>query len=771
MIYYVVNFAILLYFAAVLFLKKDIRQRLLKINYVICALCGLLLVLDISGVIASGGAALMSFACLVLGGGVSIYSLYERENGAPGKKTVYAVRLAALCFLAEIIVFNFNSTHLFTHKYEQKQLSLSDAVCTNFDISSRANIGAGSGSIEFKGLNVPVGTITINADSDKKSSVNINIDVTDDTHAAHYYGALANAQIIRRNVRSQTVICNFFGNTHDLKFNFNAEDGEVIRIKDIKLNQPVKLHFSPLRFLMLYLFVLGLYLLKTHEALNLPYKASEGAVKKCAYAITAAMLVFALCLTNAGRFNDSEHSLKKDFHLENGNQMTKELVDAFKNKTTVIQEEPNPQLAELENPYDWSMRDGLSYPWDHLYFNGKIYSYYGIAPVILLFLPYNLLTGYYFPSSWATWLFGVIGMIYLTRFYLLLVKKFFEDIKASQVILGLFILQLTSGIYLCFNYANFYEIAQASGFACLPSGAYYMLRSNVLGDGKIKNKYLVLSAVILSLGVLCRPTLAVYCIAALFYIYAGFAVKLRGLKADKEQLKKTYISYFAAALLPFVCIGTVQMIYNYSRFGSPFDFGIQYSLTINDFTSTEFHTQLAAIGFYNYLLLFPGALDKFPFYSVPGVLLFSPQGYYFVATSATVGLLWRALPLWAYAKAKKAYLVSADKNKRLYTLLIFISCIICPFIIIFSIWESGYGARYSVDFAWQMITGALIIAFTLYRRSGSELRAMLDRLMRIAAVMALVFTAGDMYNWIVNAVSAEQQAALYSFARLFEFWR
>ncbi len=770
MVYYIVVITMIIYFTVILFIKNEVQKKLIKFNYAVTAAATAITLIDAGGAIPSGGVKNMSFAALILAGIVS-YFIYYKKNNRVSKTVENALKIGAVCLLLETAVFNFNSTHLFLHEYPQKQLSFADASCSNFDVISSKNQGSGSAYIEYKDINIPVGTITVDAQSDKKSNVNISIDYTDDTHSAHYYTGLAKAFVIRGSERSKTVICNFFGNTRDLKFSFSADNDESITIKSISVNKPVRFAFSPLRFFIIYLLLFALYLLKNADIMQKPFSRAEKTVRLCAYIITAAMVLFALSLTNAGRYKDKENSLSKEFHLDGGNQMTKELVDAFKNKTTVIQDEPNPQLAELDNPYDWSQRDNIAYPWDHLYFNGKIYSYYGIAPVILLFLPYHLITGYYFPSSWATWLFGVVGIIYLTKFYLLFIKKFFADIKASQTVLGLLILQLTSGIYLCFNYANFYEIAQASGFACLPSGAYYMLKSNVLGEGSIKNRYLAISAVFLSIGVLCRPTLAVYCIAALFYIYAGFMQKLKGIKTNKKQLKKTYISYFAAALLPFVCIGLVQMIYNYVRFKSFFDFGIQYSLTINDFTATEFHSQLAAIGFYNYLLLFPGAFDSFPFYSVPGVLQFSPQGYYFVATSATVGLLWRALPLLSYAKAGKAYIVSEDKNKITNALLILVSCVICPFIIIFSIWESGYGARYSVDFAWQMITGALIIAFTLYRKSGSELRAMLDRFMRVSAVAALVFTMGDMYNWIVNAVNADQQAALYSFARLFEFWR
>lgn len=99
--------------------------------------------------------------------------------------------------------------------------------------------------------------------------------------------------------------------------------------------------------------------------------------------------------------------------MTTGNQMTKELVDAFRAGQLHLPEEPTEGLLSLENPYDWSQRSALGgrILWDHLLYNGHYYSYYGIAPVFLLFLPYNLLTGFYFPSHFAVLLFGVAGIV------------------------------------------------------------------------------------------------------------------------------------------------------------------------------------------------------------------------------------------------------------------------------------------------------------------------------------------------------------------------
>ena len=71
------------------------------------------------------------------------------------------------------------------------------------------------------------------------------------------------------------------------------------------------------------------------------------------------------------------------------------------------------------------------------------------------------------------------------------------------------------------------------------------------------------------------------------------------------------------------------MIYNYARFGSVFDFGIQYSLTINDFTAAQYHTHFVLIGFFNYLLAVPSFIPVFPFFDSSSVETFFPAGILF----------------------------------------------------------------------------------------------------------------------------------------------
>ena len=759
------------------FNKKELKFSSDKVLFICTDLSVVLALLDFAEVLDFGGYHLFPLYNSIFGAVIWFLNRYKEPVSEKYKKVFsFAVRSFTVCLALEFFVFNFNSMHLFGGDYEEKVLDISSASLENFDSETMQNRARGYSAVEFRDINMPVGTVTFEAFSDKKGYVKMSVDVTDDTNTAEYRYAIATAYVLRYDLRSQTIPCNFFGNAHNIKFSFNADENETVTLEKITVNKPVMLSFSFIRFLAVYLGVLLIYLLAASEFFRKSFSENRRGIRITAWILTAALIVPALWIVNIERYKNDEHSIVKDFKAEYGNQMTQEIVDAFELGQTNLNIDMNEALTQLENPYDRSQREtsDLGYiPWDHLYYGGKYYSYYGIAPVLLVFLPYHKLTGYYFPTSWAVCIFSILGMIFLTKLYLCFVSKFFEKIRSSIAILGLLIIQLSSGIWFCLNLKSFYEIAQTSGFLCVTIGAFFMLSSNVIGEGKIKNYRVALSTLFLSLAVLCRPTLAIYCIAALFFIYAGFKKKKETLTDEKKSKVGFFAPYFLSAFIPFVVIGSVQIFYNYARFGNPFDFGIQYSLTINDFTSTHFHTHLSVIGFINFLFIQPEFTDTFPFFTANKFFDFQKQGYYFVATDTVMGMLWRALPVLAYIYTPKAYRLSDNKNKKFYALLVSIVCIICPFIIIGSIWESGYAMRYSVDFAWQLILGALIIAFIVYEKCSDNIKEHLNKLMIASAVVSFVLNFGQVFSWSVkeNALSPDWYAAAMSFARAFEFWR
>lgn len=708
-------------------------------------------------------------------------------------KRFLLITLAGI-LLFEIFVCNFHSFHLLFGGYEKEEtdasaiaeandsLDMSDVSSLNFTLS---NIGKSIGTIT---LNCKLTDRTIDENgyiTEKRTDyIDVTIDAKDSTHSKYYRSSVANGRIIYGNDRTATIILDLSGEVSDLRIKMGAPSGTSFTLESVTLNKPLPFYFSALRLLLLFGVIFVLKALLTFPILSRSYEERKFFATGAVGAITAALLLTAIVITCICNYNSSGSIFDK-FDNESGNQISQEIVDAFEAGQVSLLQKPSDKLLSLKNPYDSSERNaaGVDYLWDHLLFEGKYYSYYGIGPVLTLFLPYHMLTGYYFPSATAILLFGMVGILFLSLIFLEVVKRFFPRTPISALLSILVILQASSGIWYCFMSPLFYEIAQASGFAFTCAGFYFLICSGVVGKGRIKRWSLCLSSFCLSMAVLCRPTLALYCVTALIFIAFGFFKDRKQAKDEGRSVIRSAIGYLSSALICFAVIGGVQMAYNYLRFGSFFDFGIQYSLTINDFTKAQYHTDFAAIGFWNYLFAFPIVKPEFPYF-FSNFSDLDVNGYYFVANRNAVGLLLRALPTVGFFAAASA-LKRLKKEYRLPSAALVVSvCLLCPLVIIFSIWESGYGVRYCVDFAWQMILGAfclwaLIGGFTESDAladsaiSGDVFAARRTRsvcvFLIVGALISLLINGAMLYDYLPR--TGWLRSEYLSFERLFDFWR
>ncbi len=700
------------------------------------------------------------------------------------KKAKPYLIILCIALLLELLVFNFHSYHLIFGGYEKTELTLNSANLNGGYIEKDGTYSSGSTgktvSIEYKDIGKKVGSVYIKCTlpdsyTDEKGAahpktdyVNVSIDAKDETWASSYRGNVAKGQIINGNERSHIIILDLSGEVSDLNIKLTTETGSTFTVESVTINRSLPIHFSLLRILLITLITSFIYAM-----IKIPMFCENIENRKFATK-TAFMVITAIFVLLAMRLTDITGNMT-GYKNTSGNQITQEIVDAFRAGQVHLLKTPPKELLELDNPYDWSERieKGVNGLWDHLLFEGKYYSYYGIAPVLLLYLPYNLITGYYFPTAESILNFGVVGIIFLSMLFYELIKRFFPKLSVNLAVFSLIILQLCSGIWYCFVYANFYEIAQSSGFMFTCMGFYFLIRSSVIGEGRINKLSLVASSFCLAMAVLCRPTLALYCVVALIFLAFGYIKMRTSVKENGGSLVKEGAKYLACALTCYAVIGGIQMMYNFMRFGNPLDFGIQYSLTINDFTRAQYHTDFAVIGFWNFLFAFPTVRPEFPFVFCNFSSL-DVNGYYFIANYNAIGLIWRALPIFGYFGASSAY-KKLEKKKRLPAILLIGStCVLAPLIIIFSIWESGYGVRYSADFAWQLIVGAMCILFFLYsltdkKENKADMRKMITVFFAISVIVALAVNFGMIYDYIPK--TGVRESEYLSFERIFEFWK
>ncbi len=681
----------------------------------------------------------------------------------------------AVVLLFEVFICNFGTFNLIMPSSpKQTNLPVSAASVSGGSLIDNELVlsSSESASIEYYDINSEVSTIY--ADIEIEGSADNKIDVSYSDETSVNYRGDAHINYIKNNENSKYIICSFSGKVENLLFNVQAPENGSVTIKNIIINKNIPFDFSWTRFFIILSFVLFIIILSCCPTMK---KQCNNSKRFNTFNISCAVITVLFMFIAASLLLVRGDMIYDLFENPDTNQINKELVDAFEAGQVSLLETPTPEMLELENPYDWSERinANVSYPWDHLLFDGKYYSYYGIGTVLTLFLPYHLITGEYFSSLWATFIYSIIGIIFLTLTYNLFIKRLFPKISNGIAISGLVIVQSTSFIWYCITIGNFYELAQVSGFAFLIAGMFFLLRANIFCEGKVSNANIAAATSLFSIAVLCRAVLALYCIVSLLFIYAGVKkiVNTSGnhtLKANKKPVLK----FLLAALLPFALIGSIQIIYNYLRFGSPLDFGIQYTLTIYDYQHIQFHIPLTLIAIFNYLFTVPNVTPEFPFIKSNYNSL-SVNGYYFLAGFSSTGLIFRAIPVLGYIFGKRAY-KQGGNNKKIVALIIVLGCLIVPLIQMFMIWQYGYTPRYAVDFAWQMIFGAFVILFTLNQKLSLPMKKLMYIIFIASSVISVIINFSLIYEFVLdygnslNGIPKDELGSMLSFGRLFEFW-
>ena len=233
------------------------------------------------------------------------------------------------------------------------------------------------------------------------------------------------------------------------------------------------------------------------------------------------------------------------------------------------------ELAKLENPYDPNERKetGVKYHWDHAYYDGHYYMYFGIVPVFLAFLPYRVITGSALTTFRATQFFTAIIIAGLFSLFWLLSKRFFK--------------KMPFGIYLLLSVAFsvmsvWYAIAEPALYCTAITAAIALEVWSIffyiwaVYCEKRENRQILLAGIGALLGALvfgCRPPIALANIVVIPLLF----VFIR-----EHRFTKKLAGKLALAATPYLLVAVGLMTYNYVRFDNPFEFGQAYQLTVAD---------------------------------------------------------------------------------------------------------------------------------------------------------------------------------------------
>ncbi|MBE6827755.1 MAG: hypothetical protein E7514_03955 [Ruminococcaceae bacterium] len=385
-----------------------------------------------------------------------------------------------------------------------------------------------------------------------------------------------------------------------------------------------------------------------------------------------------------------------------------QMFDALMKKQLYLDIEPEEALLRMANPYDTELRNslGVSYLWDRAFYNGHYYSYFGIAPLILIYFPFYFITGKV-PAPQTVCLIISLVFIPLCTALTVRVGRVFAK-KVNLYILFFSVFACTSGslIFMVQSSADFYYIAVASGLLFLAAFLYFTVCAHEKDEYKKKALYFFLSGISLVLLTASRPNLAIYFVTAVpVYLSVLFG------KEFKISEKAVQVLSFA---VPVTAGAAAIMYYNYARFGSVFEFGATYQLTVHDVGDYSFSPALIMPALYFYFFKMPRFTSEAPFLELPFIRPDTGSKYLYV--TSTVGAF-AFLQNWVCVFSPAVLTGQKDRVKKGFIALSLICTLILAY---YDICFAGINLRYLADISLVLILVSSVLLEDIYTNIKKE---------------------------------------------------
>ena len=393
------------------------------------------------------------------------------------------------------------------------------------------------------------------------------------------------------------------------------------------------------------------------------------------------------------------------------------LADSFLHGRLYLDLPIAPEFAALDNPYSFDDRYDIGGPdtliyWDYAFYNGKYYSYFGAAPAILLYAPYQLLTGQYLPTPYAVAYIAALAIIALGLLTWRIARRYFDE---TATLGTLSIAYITMFLVCNFSYltfvARFYSVPILFSifFTCLGLWFWLGVRREDAGSAKLSTGRLIAGSICIALNIGCRPLFILFAVLA-FFIFK------QEIFHERLLFSRAGLGQTIAAILPFLVIGGLQMAYNYARFGSILDFGSSRNLT--GFDMTEYNQRiLQTILLFSFYLFQPlNIIGKFPFIAevndyMPN-LDWYPSEPYFGGIFMLIPILFL---IFALPFAWKTLRKRDDNWSWALVICVLLGC----GILVLDIRIAGITERYFSDFAIFFGLVAIFVMFALWERLSS----------------------------------------------------
>ncbi len=568
-----------------------------------------------------------------------------------------------------------------------------------------------------------------------------------------------------------------YGKTNAVKIIFDLSDNEKILLNDISINAPRNFDFSFTRILLVLLICVFIelfkpssFLYKLEISLNKTLKRNCFTVFLYFQCIVFVFLIF-INPTFVGIASKNYNSYKWDkkgidlvpLDMENHNQYD-ELARAFlKGKTYIDNNDIPAFLNDMTNPYDTSDRLTLAelnnedVRWDVSYYNGHYYVYFGIVPLLLMYLPCRIIFNAPFPSAVGILIFAILFTIGVYLLLSLISEQKFKNITFGTFFILLFAFVNCCGLIFLVKRPDFYSVPVITGMTFSVYGIYFWLKS-LYKKEKYRLNFFI-GSLFMALVAGCRPQLLLLSFTAL-PLFSGYFLK------DKHILKKEGLKDFSVFVLPFVFVGLGIMYYNFIRFGSPFDFGSSYNLTTNDVTKRGFNIGRTGTGIFTYLFETPVFTCVFPFLKYTEI-----ETNYCGKTiyENCFGGLFTCIPvLWFIFILPRVKNILKENKLLWFTLFILTIGFVT---VIVDTQAGGLLQRYYSDFGFMFFIVSSVVIFAVAGKENNGKSIMkTDGLLFYSTVFSIFYSVALAFSVSDVTIDTQNPALFTSLAETVQFW-
>jgi hypothetical protein len=454
------------------------------------------------------------------------------------------------------------------------------------------------------------------------------------------------------------------------------------------------------------------------------------------FLLVAVLMVASIFFVRAEYCNDEYRYIAqdKDFYIWQSPYVKQ--LDAFLKGQLHLDVEPSEGLLALENPYNTAERNasGAQYLWDHALYDGKYYSYFGVAPILTVHLPIYMITGGAPSDAYTVVVLAVYAAIFLALAYREVMVRFAKKANLWLFLLGLCAFWGVSGIFYSIYIADFYNIPVVAALAFSMAFVFFAFRAMRAQKELPRCILLVFAALALGLTVTSRPSVALMCLPV-FALFIEYLVK--NIKSKKREWKKIFSTVASFAVPLIICAGAI-MWYNAARFSSPLDFGEKYQLTVNDVSENTFELSFIFPAVFSYFL-YPFWLTSEPPYIQLGGHAVLPPDCRYVYFERYVGAFAYVLPalvlLYPWVSFREHYEHERDHTKNAFVISAVIISLAVAYV---NFCKAGVNIRYINDIVPMLSLAGVLTFLSLCRRGGKAKKI-------ICAIVCLAAFSSAMY--------------------------